>query len=288
MKPGHMLFVILVSWIWAGNAVAIKEAVRLIPPMTTVALRYAILFLCCVPFLRPVRGRMRLVLLTGLVAGALQFGPIAYGYSVAGNVPALAIAGQAGMPLGLLLAVLIDGERIAWRRTMGIALALCGVGILLFDPAIVDERDGVLAVFVGSLAWAISNLMFRRLSGVPVLTLYAWQAAVSLPVLLLASHFAEPGALHRLADTSPVAFAWIGYTAILSSLVGHGGISWLLQKYPVSVITPFTLPTAVLSVAIAHLVYGSPVTPLMAAGGLMALAGVSIIALRARPAPAMQ
>jgi O-acetylserine/cysteine efflux transporter len=259
----------------------------MIPPLTTVALRYGIVLACCLPFLRLVPGRMALVLLTGLVAGALQFGPISYGYAVADNVPALAIAGQAGMPLGLLLAIAVDGERIAWRRAFGLVLALAGVTLLLFDPHLVDERLGVALVFAGSLAWAVSNLMLRRLIGVPVLTLYAWQGAVSFPLLLLASHVAEPGALARLADTPAIAFGWIAYTAILSSLVGHGGISWLVQKYPISVITPFTLPTAVLSVGLAHLVYGSPITPVMAIGGLMALAGVTIIALRTgRPRPA--
>jgi drug/metabolite transporter (DMT)-like permease len=41
-----------------------------------------------------------------------------------------------------------------------------------------------------------------------------------------------------------------------------------------------TLPTPLLSVILATLVYGTPVTPLMALGGIMTLTGVAIIALR--------
>ena len=76
------------------------------------------------------------------------------------------------------------------------------------------------------------------------------------------------------------AFAWIAYSAIAASLVGHAGMSWLLQRYPVTLITPFTLPTPLLAVAFATLVYGTPVTPLMWVGGVLTIAGVAIITLR--------
>jgi O-acetylserine/cysteine efflux transporter len=115
---------------------------------------------------------------------------------------------------------------------------------------------------------------------VPVLTLYGWQAIVSLPVLLLASALFEPGGISGLPDVPLTAFGWIVYSAIAASLVGHAGMSWLVQRYPVTLITPFTLPTPLLAVMFATIAYGTPVTPMMVAGGVLTLIGVAIITLR--------
>lgn len=280
MRPIHIGFILLIDLLWAFNIVAIKEAVTAMPPLLSVALRYAVVLLVCASALRLVEGRMRLVLLTGVVTGALQFGLGAASYQVATNLSALAIAGQLGVPLSLILAILIDGERIAWRRTVGIVLALAGVTLLVFDPRIADERLGLFLTFGAACCWAAGNLMFRRLTGIPVLTLYGWQALVSIPLLLLASAILEPGGLAGLPQVSLGALAWVVYSAIAASLVGHAGMAWLLQRYPVTLITPFTLPTPLLAVGFATLVYGTPVTPMMWLGGALTLIGVSIIALR--------
>lgn len=280
MRPIHIGFILLIDLLWAFNIVAIKEAVTAMPPLLSVALRYAVVLLVCASSLKLVEGRMRLVLLTGAVTGALQFGLGAASYQVATNLSALAIAGQLGVPLSLLLAILIDGERIAWRRTIGILLAIAGVMLLVFDPRIADERLGIFLTFGASLCWAAGNLLFRRLTGIPVLTLYAWQAIVSIPLLLLASAFLEPGGIAALPAVPLGAFAWVVYSAIAASLVGHAGMAWLLQRYPVTLITPFTLPTPLLAVGFATLAYGTPITPLMWLGGALTILGVSIIALR--------
>jgi O-acetylserine/cysteine efflux transporter len=280
VKSHHIAFILLIDLLWAFNIIAIKEAVLAMPPLLTVALRYAVVLLVCATSLKVVEGRMQIVLATGLLTGALQFGLGATSYHVATNLSALAIAGQLGVPLSLILAILIDGERIAWRRTVGILLALAGVTILVFDPRIVDERLGIFLTFGAALCWAAGNLLFRRLSGIPVLTLYGWQAVVSLPVLLLTSHFVEPGGIAGLPQVPLAAFGWIVYSAIAASLIGHAGMSWLLQRYPVTLITPFTLPTPLLAVGFATFYYGTPVTPVMMVGGILTLAGVAIITLR--------
>ncbi|MBS3960711.1 MAG: EamA family transporter [Sandarakinorhabdus sp.] len=280
MKPIHIAFILLINLLWAFNIIAIKEAVLAMPPLLTVALRYIVILLVCASSIRFVKGRMALVLLTGVIAGALQFGLGAYSYHVATNLSALAIAGQLGVPLSLILAILIDGERIAWKRGIGILLAIFGVMLLVFDPRIVDERLAIYLTFGAAVCWAAGNLMFRRLMGIPVLTLYGWQAFVSLPILFLASYFVEPGGVAGLPQVPLSAFAWIVYSAIAASLIGHAGMAWLLQRYPVTLITPFTLPTPLLAVMFATLYYGTPVTPLMWFGGLLTIVGVAIITLR--------
>ncbi len=280
MKPRHLLAILIIDLIWAGNVVAIKLAVEAIPPLMAVTLRYAIVLLCCLPFARWLPGRMLAVLGTGVVAGALFMGLGSLSFHLADNVSALAIAGQAGVPFSLILAVIFYHERIRWVRISGIVLAFAGVATLAFDPHIVDERIGLLLTLAAAFCWAAGNLLFRRLQGVFVLTIHFWLAAVSVPLLAAASLVFEPGALAKVAEVPPHIWGWLAYSGIGASLIGHGGMTWLFQRYPVSTVAPLTLPTPLLSVIIATLVFGTPVTGIMVAGGLVTLAGIAIITLR--------
>lgn len=280
MKPRHLAFIALIDIIWAFNIVAIKFALNEVPPLTAVFIRYAIVLGVCLPWLKWLPGRMTTILIAGVVGGALFFGIGAIGFSIADNVSALAVAGQLGVPFSLILAVLFLGERIHAPRLVGIGLAFIGVVILGFDPAIVHERLGLVLTVVASLLWAISSLLFRQLKGVPALTIHAWLALVSLPLLGTASLIFEPGHLAAVGDLRVATIGWLAYSAIGASVVGHAGMSWLLQRYPVSTLSPLTLPTPLLSVIIAVVVLGNPLTPQLIAGGLVTLVGIGIITVR--------
>ncbi|QMW23533.1 DMT family transporter [Sandaracinobacteroides saxicola] len=280
MKPRHLALMLFINIIWALNTVALKESVTAVPPLLAVGLRFLMVVPICLPWMRWVPGRMPLLIGTGLVAGAGSFGIGAIGFHLADNVSAIAIAGQLGVPFSLILAILVFGERIRWKRTLGILLAFLGVAVLAFDPHIVDERWALFFAILGSLLWAIGNLGYRKLTGVHVLNLYGWVALVSVPPLFLASLAFEPGAVAGLGGITLASIGWITYSALFASLIGHVGMAWLLQRYPVSTITPLTLPTPLLSVILALFVYPTPITLQLVAGGLLTLVGVAIIALR--------
>jgi O-acetylserine/cysteine efflux transporter len=280
MKPSHLALILLINLTWAFNIVAVKFAVETAGPLTAVALRYAIVGLACLPWLRWQPGRMRLILITGFVAGALFMGLGALSFALADNVSALAIAGQLGVPFSLILAVLLYGERIRWPRITAVALCFAGVAVMGFDPAIAHESVALWLTVAAALAWAVGNLLFRKLTGISVLTIHAWLAVVSIPILVTASLVFEPGNLAAVPSLPLETWGWLTYSALGASLLGHGGMSWLFQRYPVSTVSPLTLPTPLMSVIIAVIVLGTPITFQMVIGGLLTIAGVAIITLR--------
>ena len=280
MKPIHLLAVAIINIVWSINVIALKIAVTAMPPLLAVTLRYSIVLVVCLPWLRWLPGQMGRVALTGVVAGALFMGLGALSYSMADNVSALAIAGQLGVPFSLILAVIFYRERIRWVRIMGIALAFGGVAMLAFDPHILDERVGLLLTVAATFCWAVGNLLFRRLPGIFTLTIHGWLAAVSVPILAAASWYFEPGSFAVLPTIPWHIWAWLAYSAIGASLIGHGGMTWLFQRYPVSTVAPLTLAAPLLSVIVAVLVFEIPVTLVMVAGGLVTLAGIAIITFR--------
>ena len=130
MKPQHLAFILLIDLIWAVNTVAVKFAVTAVPPMTMVFIRYLMVFAVCAPQLRWVSGRMGVMVLAGLFAGALAMGLGGLSFHLADNVSALAIAAQLGVPFSLIIAIIFLGERIRWLRAAGIALSFVGVAVI--------------------------------------------------------------------------------------------------------------------------------------------------------------
>ena len=280
MKRNHLALILLIDLIWAFNIVPVKLSVAAAGPLTTVTLRYAIVLVACLPWLRWLPGRMGWVLVTGLVAGAMFMGLGALSFAFADNVSALAIAGQLGVPFSLILAVIIYKERIRWPRISAVALCFAGVAVIGFDPAIAHESLALWLTVAAALCWAIGNLLFRKLQGVPVLTIHAWLAMVSVPILGLAAWIFEPQRVLAVPQLPWQIWVCLLYSGLLASLLGHGGMSWLFQRYPVATVSPLTLPTPLLSVIIAVLAFGTPITVQMVIGGALTLVGVGIITLR--------
>ena len=280
MKPLHLAAILAIDVVWGFNVVAVKEGVMSAGPMTAVLLRYVVATLVCLPFVRWLPGRMRLILLTGFIAGALAMSLVALSFALADNLPALSIAGQLGVPFSLILAVIFMKEQIRWPRITAIAICFLGVVVMGFDPAIANERIGLVLSIGASLCWAIGNLLFRRLAGVPVLVIHGWLGLVSIPIMLVLAQSFEPQKLAAIPQLPLSTWGWIAYSGIMSSIIGHGGMTWLFQRYPVAVVSPLTLPTPLISVVVAVAVYGTPITGQMLVGGLLTLVGVTIITIR--------
>ena len=56
-----------------------------------------------------------------------------------------------------------------------------------------------------------------------------------------ASLLAEPGALAAVPDLPIAVLAPIAFSAVGSTVLGQGAMVWLLQRHPVSTVTPLTL-----------------------------------------------
>lgn len=275
-----ILVAIAMNVMWGLNLIAVKMGVDLVSPLTAGWLRQVMVLLICLPALRIVEGRMRELILLGALAGGAFYIVVNISMAVSTNVSALAIAGQLGAPFSLVLAVIFLGERIHKYRIAGMTLAFAGVVLLVFDPHAVDERLGLALTALASFIWAVCSLIQRRLIGVPVLTIYAWVGLVGTLVLLPVALIAEPAGMASVSDLPLSTLGWILFSALGSTVIGQGAMSLLLQRHPVSAVVPLTLPTPVISVIAASVWFGTPLTPVMIAGGVIVLAGVAIVTLR--------
>ena len=266
--------------LWGFNIIAVKMAVDAVEPFTAALLRQLLVLAICLPALRIIPGRMPALLALGALSGGFFYIAINLSLAVADNVSALAIAGQLGVPFAMLLAVVVLKEKIHLFRVGGIVLAMGGVGVLVFDPAIASESMGIWLTAIGSFIWAVCSLIQRRLIGVPVLTIYAWVGLMGAIVLAPVALWFEPQAVRDIPNIPLSDFGWIAFSAAGSTVLGQGAMSWLLQRHPVSSVVPLTLAAPVISVIAASLFFATPLTPMMILGGVIALTGVAIVTIR--------
>ncbi len=280
MKPRDLLFLMIINLAWGFNIAPTKWALMEVQPMTAAVVRFVIVGLICLPWIKPLGAQWKLIVAYGLSTGAIMFGLNNIAFSLADNVSALAIAGQLSVPMSLILGILFLKERIKAPRLIGIALSFFGVAWFSFDPAAFRDLTPLLLTVGGALAYATGNLFQRQIKGTHVLSMQAWLAIISVPPLLTLSLILEPAGLAQLANISMLAWGSMIFSAVCASIIGHAGISYLLQKYPISIISPLTLLAPILGVFFGVLILCTPLTDKMVQGGIITLIGVAIITVR--------
>ena len=282
MPPRDLLLVLLIVLAWAGNFLTSALALREIPPFLFTALRFALL---AIPLLywmkRPAPGQWPRLLAMGLCVGVLHFGLSFLALKLSGDLSSPAIVLQSYVPMTALLAWLVLGERFGWRTSVAIALSFAGVLVLGFDPLVLDRPVALLAMLVSALFLAIGTVLMKGLRDLDVFSQQGWTAVISLLPLLAMSAVFEPGSFASLASVSWV--GWFGalYAAFASSLLGHGLYYRLVQRHPVALVTPWLLLVPVLAVGLGVAFWGDRPGPRLWLGGAMVLGGVFVIALRA-------
>jgi len=282
VSPVHLLFALAINFIWGFNFIAVAAAVDSLPPVLSNAMRFAIVLIALAPFLRRVRGQMGALLAIAFIMGVMHFAMMFTAMAVAIDIAPLAIAAQTNIPFATLLAVLILGERIGLWRTAGIAVAFIGVVVMGLEPKGFGQINALALMLFAALAYGVAAILMRRLRGASPMTVQAWTAAAAVPGSLLLSAGLESGQIAALTNAPWQAYAGIAYAGIAASILGHGGMYYLIQRYPVSVVAPYFLLAPIFAVISAVLVLGERLELQELVGGALTLAGVLLITLRQR------
>jgi len=167
---------ITACFLWAASFIATKTALDFIPPLTTVTLRLIISSLCFLVWLT-VRGKKipvqgwgwlgRLFLLSIFGTG-MHYGiqTIGLQYTTASNASLYAVTAPITIAI---IAALFLGEKITWKKALGIGCALLGVLVVMgidtlrtFD--LKGHLLGDLLVFASIFMWGIFTVMSKDMT----------------------------------------------------------------------------------------------------------------------------
>lgn len=282
MRLPHLFLVVLITLLWGMNFVAVAHIVRDFPPILANALRFGVVLVLLLPYLRRVPGQMSILLAIAFLMGVAHFGSMFLAMAIATDIAPIAIVAQVTVPLSTLLAVLVLGERIGPWRISGLMLSFSGVLIFGLDPAGMSQTNAIALIVFSALVYSIVAILMRRIKGAAPMTVQAWIAMAAVPGSLLLTLGLESGQWAALSGASWQSYGLIAYSALAASIIGHGGVYYLYQRYPVSTVSPFLLLAPVWAVLGAVVVMGEQLDWRDLLGGALTLAGVLIVTIRTR------
>ncbi|MEG3049780.1 MAG: DMT family transporter, partial [Thermomonas sp.] len=214
-----LVLVLLVCLFWATNFLTSAHALREVPPFLFTAMRMGLLAAMLLPFLRlpPASQRARLFAVA-MLNGVLHFGTSFLALKLAGNLSSPAIVTQVYVPMAVLLAWWVLGERFGWRTGVGVAVSFAGVLVLGFDPMVLQQPAALFVMMGSSLMVAIGTVLMRGLKDVRMVDQQGWTAVLSLLPLLAISAMFEPGSFTALREASWIGWGAAAYAAVFSSL----------------------------------------------------------------------
>lgn len=280
MRPRHIALLVLICAIWGFNFVVSKVAVEHFPPMFFTSLRFALLCLLLLPWLKWHPGQMHLVFGISVFMGTLHFALMFTAIRFAHDVSVIAVVAQLGVPISSLLAWVFLGETVRWRRASGILLAFIGTMVMSFDPKVLVYAFAIMIGLLSTVSMSVGQILIRRIREVDAFSMQAWIGVASAPGLFLLSLVFETGQMTSLATADWLHWGMVAYSAIGVSLIGHGGAYYLLRNYPVAVVNPgFTLGP-VLGILFAVALLGEQLGMKVIIGAVLTLVGVFIVNLR--------
>ncbi len=272
---------LLVAAIWGGNFVAAQTALSATPPFLMLAIRFAIVALVLIPFVRLPRTQHLHALRLAITLGLLHFGLFFVGMSHADSASTAVLVSQMGVPFSCLLGVWLLQDSLGWRRITGLTIAFAGLAVMAGAPVIWDNWPGFILMLAGAFFWGIANIQIKQYQQASIMALLAWMSAYTAPMLLLCAWlFGETTTQAFRSLGHPIIITAMLYMTLGSTIIAYGLWYYLLRKHPVSHIVPFSLLVPVFGISATTSLLGDSLSTEHVLGGILTVLGVSIIILR--------
>ncbi len=285
MKLRDFLLLVLICLLWAGNNVLSKIVVSHwhVPPLFYTAVRFGLVSLVTLPWLLPMPRPAWRIIVIGLAMGAGSFGLMFVALQWASPSEA-AVVVQSGVPITTLLSVWLLGERIHWRRGVGITLAMAGILIVVWQPGFVVST-GTLFILAAAFCGSLGAVLMKQSDNIAPLRFQAWVGLTGLVVLAPLSTAIEPDAWALAVKAGWPLAAAVVWSALVVSVFGHTAYYFLIGRYEANLIAPLTLITPLATIALGVLITHDRLDARLIIGSAVALLGVLLVALRRTSAP---
>lgn len=280
--------------VWGSTYLAIRFAIETIPPFTMAGVRFTVAGWLLYAFVRgrgapaPTRGHW----ISAAIVGALLLGGGNGGVTwaeqrVPSGIAALIVA---TVPVWMVFFDWLrpGGPRPTLRVTLGLALGLLGMGLLVaagqsdLSAARIDLVGA--AVLVGAaLSWAFGSILSRSLdTPASALQLTAMQMIAGGALLLaVGAVTGEPGRVD-LASVTRQSFLALVYLIVFGAWVGYGAYVWLLRAATPAVVSTYAYVNPGIAVFLGWLFAGEPLDGWMLGAMAVTLAGVALITMPRR------
>ncbi|HEM0316048.1 TPA: EamA family transporter, partial [Legionella pneumophila] len=280
----HLLLALLVVFVWGINFIFVKLSLEEFSPLLLCAVRFLLASVPAVFFIKPPAVPFKIIAGYGLIMFALQFALLFIGLRV-GMTPGVAsLLMQVQVFFSMFFAIIFLGEQPHVGQIIGALIAFIGIGVvaLHFDHNV--SLMGFLCILAAAASWGIGNLITKKIHSVNLIAVIVWSSFVAcLPMFILSLVFEGPESF----VTAYEHMTWKGilsvlYIVYISTWVGYGVWNWLISRYPVGMVVPFTLLVPVVGILSSVFILGEPFYLWKLVAGLLVISGLCINLLTTR------
>lgn len=283
MRLRDFLILALICLVWGYSNVLSKIVIGHwgVPPLFFAAIRFAVVAAVTLPWLLPMPKPPARIIAIAILMGAGNFALLFLGLQTA-SPSAVAVVIQIGVPFTTLLSILMLGERIHWRRGVGIALTLAGVVLVVWKPEGMELSAGLWFIVAAAFAGSLGAVLMKRTDSVAPLRFQAWVGLISFAPLAVASALFETNQWESATAAGWGFVAALLFAALVVSVIGHSAYYWLIGKYEANLLAPLTLMTPLATIGFGVWLTDDHIDARMIIGAALAFIGVLIVALRTK------
>jgi len=285
MSPRHRrllpwLALLVVYVVWGSTYMAIRIAVREMPPFAAAAMRFGAsgLVMAAIAFFvdrehgRPTRRQLADYALVGVLLLAFGNAMVMWAEQrISSGITAL-IVGMVPTWLTLFDGLRPQGQPWTLRVWLGVMVGMAGVALVARPGGGIEAGHwpAVAMLMLASIAWSIGSLYSQSVPRrLPLFSAAAVEMIAGALLLAVESRLMRED-LARFVSASPPAWLALVYLAVFGSLVGFTAFAFCLNELPATTVGTYAYVNPVVAV-------------LLVAGAVLILGAVLLTTTRRRP-----
>ena len=256
-----------------------KPAMDDFPPILLMGLRFTFAASILIWWFPIPKGYLIKIFIASLVANTIQYSVTYSGLNLI-DASAAVLLVQTEVPFGVLFAYFMLKEKPTIRSLIGIFIAFIGVYILTGSPSLDGKFLGIFLTILGSGIWALGQVLVKPLSKeLKPLTLVAWLALFSGPILILLSNIFDGNSINYIKSANMDSWIIAIYLGFFMQPITYGCFYYVLKNNPLYKVLPIVtmgIPLTGLLAAI-FLLKESPTTELYVGGSIILLGVILIV-----------
>jgi len=298
MSPRHRrllpwLALLVVYVVWGSTYMAIRIAVREMPPFAAAAMRFGAsgLVMAAIAFFvdrehgRPTRRQLADYALVGVLLLAFGNAMVMWAEQrISSGITAL-IVGMVPTWLTLFDGLRPQGQAWTLRVWLGVMVGMVGVALVARPGGGIEAGHwpAVAMLMLASIAWSIGSLYSQSVPRrLPLFSAAAVEMIAGALLLAVESRLMRED-LARFVSASPPAWLALVYLAVFGSLVGFTAFAFCLNELPATTVGTYAYVNPVVAVLLGSVFLGEPVSAGLVAGAVLILGAVLLTTTRRRP-----
>ena len=287
------LFTVFLCLIFGANSVAIKVAFNGLGVFTTAGLRFIIAATAIFLWAKATRQSLRLQvgqfhqMLIFTLLFVVQLSLLYFGISKSYASHASLIANLLPFLILILAHFFIPGDRITWRKLIGMLLGFSGVIFIFLEEKGVptDFRTGDMMILLATFLWACNTVYLKRIiSGYTPFHITFYSMLLGVPFFLLEALLWDS---RVIINIDAGVLGGLFFQSLITAAFAFVAWNYLLQKHGAVSLHSFTFIVPIAGVLSAGLILGEPITSRILLSLGLVVAGIVAVHFKPpNPAPA--